>query len=355
MKKIMFKNFFFLTVPVSIILFILLEIIVRISFDYIDGYNNPMDYWSQASPYSAFTAKPGIYGKKTVNQHGFVSTPEINLEKDESKVRIVFLGGSSTAGMGFNLDDDETWPWKTVKILEKRNLEVDIDFINAALGAYTSFDSYGRLWSRIRFFNPDVIVVNHAWNEMYYFNEIADNPLLWRNETDYDQELPLVHRIKIKLLSISQVLVRIMIAIDKISDKHGEIGANKGISNSFNIKGLQILNDNFYLLKSFAENYKCKIFFCKQPSLISKNTKEIDKTRCNYELHGFNHNEHVKAFDSIYELIDKNIKKNYIIDLTSLSAITENFYDHIHPTRKGTEEIAKIVADSLVNNYFNSL
>ncbi len=79
MKK-NFKNFFIITIPISILLFLLLEITVRISFDHIDYYDNPMDYWSEPSPYSAFTAKPGTYGKKTVNKYGFVSTPEIKFK-----------------------------------------------------------------------------------------------------------------------------------------------------------------------------------------------------------------------------------------------------------------------------------
>jgi hypothetical protein len=310
-----------------------------------------MDYWSKPSPYSAFTAKPGTYGKKTVNKYGFVSTPEISLSKPDSVVRIVFLGGSSTAGMGVNLEDKETWPWKTVEALKNLRKDIKFDFINAALGAYTTFDSYGRLWSRIRFFDPDIIVVNHGWNEMYYFNEIADNPLLWRKEGDYERSYIGWNEIKLKLLSLSQVLVRTKLAIEKIKNEEGEIGENKGLSNKMNPKGLKILEDNYNLIESFAEKSGCKIFFCKQPSLITNNTKESDKARCNYEFHGFNHEEHVKAFDLIYRLIDKKIDQKYIIDLSSISGITENFYDHIHPTKKGTDEIAKVVADSLNRNF----
>lgn len=345
-----FKNLFFISIPVFIVLFIFLEIIIRLSFDHIDYYDNPMNYWSKPSPYSAFTAKPGVYGGKTVNQQGFVSTPEISISKPDSVIRLVFLGGSSTAGMGKNLNDEETWPWKTINMLKKK-LSVKIDFINAALGAYTTFESYGLLWSRLRFYKPDIIIVNHAWNEMYYFNEIANNPISWR-ESKYDQTSETWSAIKIKLLSMSQVLVRIKLIIDKFKNQTGEIGKNKGLSSQYNPNGLKILAGNINLLKSFANTFNSTIFFCKQPTLISKNTKESDKDRCNYELHGFDHEEHVKAFDEIYSLLNKSVDKKHIIDLTSLSGITENFYDSIHPTKKGTEEIAKIVADSLINNYF---
>ncbi|MBW2998904.1 hypothetical protein KY321_05170 [Candidatus Woesearchaeota archaeon] len=87
-----------------------------------------------------------------MNKYGIVSTPVITLSKPDSLVQIVFLGGSLTASMGVNLDDNETWSWKTVEALKNLRINIKFDFINTAQGAYTSFDSYGRLWSRISFF-----------------------------------------------------------------------------------------------------------------------------------------------------------------------------------------------------------
>lgn len=353
MKKGIIKNFFLITIPASIILFLLIEIVIRILFNNIDYYDNPMNYWSEPSPYFNMTAKPGTYGEKTVNSHGFISTPELSVDKPDSTIRIVFLGGSSTAGMGFNLEDEETWPWKTVQLLKTQNNNIDIDFINGALGAFTTFESYGRLWSQIRFFKPDIIIVNHAWNDMYYFNEMADNPMIWHREVAKERPNEGWNAIKIKLLSWSQVLTRIKLLIDKSERLSGEIGENKSLSSHFNPKGLNIYEDNLMLLKSFAKEFNCKIFFCKQPTLISNNISEEDKSKCRYEYHGFDHDEHINAFTDIYSLIDKNIADQYIIDLTSISGISENFYDHIHPTSYGISKIAKIVSDSLQKNFFN--
>jgi lysophospholipase L1-like esterase len=340
-----FKNIFLITVPVSIILFILLEITIRIAFDHIEYYDNPMDYWSKPSPYYTYTSKPGVYGEKTVNKHGFISTPEISVSKPKSTIRIVFLGESSTAGTGVNLGDEETWPWKTIELLKKKNFKVD--FINAALGGYTSFESYGRLWSRIRFFKPDIVVVNHGWNEMYYFNDIADEPLKWRTEVGWEESNKMWNAIKYRLLSWSQVLVRIKLIINKNRSQNGEMGKDFGLSKKYNSQGLKILSENIKLFKSFGKTFDCEIFFCKQPTLITENTKDIDKARCNYEFHGFGHEEHVKAYNAVYSIIDSEFDKNNVIDLTPISGISENFYDAVHPTKKGADEIAKIVADSL--------
>jgi hypothetical protein len=134
---------------------------------------NPMSEWAINDPYCAYSPKVGQYGEnKTVNTAGFISTPELVLQKDTNTIRILFLGESSTAGTGTNLPDTVTWPWRTIEKLKLLLLPTNkkIEFIYGALGGYCSFESYGRLWRRIRFFEPDAIVVNHGWNDLYYFN-----------------------------------------------------------------------------------------------------------------------------------------------------------------------------------------
>jgi hypothetical protein len=118
---------------------------------------NPMTEWALVDAFSAYRGKPGPYpGGKKVNRHGFISTPEIELKKQAGTLRIVFLGGSSTAGTGWNLADKGTWPWITISKLQNRHAHIRFDFINGSLGGYSSFESYGRLWSRLIHFSPDI-------------------------------------------------------------------------------------------------------------------------------------------------------------------------------------------------------
>ena len=58
---------------------------------------------------------------------------------------------------------------------------------------------------------------------------------------------------------------------------------------------------------------------------------------------------HVDAFNQIYQIIEQEIDKKYIIDLTGLSGISDNFYDHIHPTKFASKIIAEITSKSLEN------
>ena len=199
---------------------------------------------------------------------------------------------------------------------------------------------------------PDIIIVNHAWNEMYYFDD-SKKVQSWRTLSDGSWGFHSVPQ-KITsykpywfdhLLKYSQLLTKIRL---KFSDKvDGEIGIEKSLSSKFDQNALEIYRTNLQLFRQAALIFNAKLFVIKQPTLITESISKSDKDRCRYEWHGFNHEAHVIAFKKIYEIIDEEIEANNIIDLTKLSGISTNFYDHIHPTEDGASNIAEIVAKSL--------
>jgi hypothetical protein len=364
------KNFLIITIPVLIFCFILLEIFVRTTKGSLDimsltgkkEVNNPMSGWAEPDAFFGFVAKEGVYSEgKTVNSHGFISTPEISLEKPQNTVRIVFLGGSSTAGTGFNLPDNETWPFKVVEKLKNR-LDINIDYINAAVGGYSTFESYGRLWSRIRFYKPDIIVINHAWNDMYYFNDkFGGNPHLWRKGLDVNKKIVVQSFSPMfidKYIRWSQFLVQLRLTIERVfgQNKTGEIVSedNKEIElkDFYDERGLEIFKENLILFRGFGEIFNIPVFFCKQATLISEKNTDEDMKKNMYHYHGFDHNAHIDAYQKVYDVIDSVFTKDRIIDLTSLSGDSDSFYDHVHPTPEGTDKFAVIVVESLMNGFF---
>lgn len=354
-----------------LLMFLALEVAVRMMRPSIDLLGrtgvrmteNPMSSWASSDPYAAYLARPGDYaGGKTVNRYGFISTPEIDRNKPEGRTRIVFFGGSSTAGTGRNLRDEETWPWQVVERLNSKPGR-DVDFINAALGGYSTWESFGRLWSALRFFAPDIIVVYHGWNEMYYFNEIASDPLRWRRTEDGSWSVeqrgyfPLTapHPVD-RLLWWSQILVRVRLRlVNRTSD--GEAGTSNAdrsqLLADFNEEGLVLFRDNLRLMRMVAESFGAGMFVAKQATLITPFTSPEDRLRARYEFHGFDYDAHVAAFEGVYQVIDAEFLADKVIDVTELSGISELFFDHIHPTPTGSAEIARIVAEALEDRYFN--
>lgn len=363
------KKIFFGVIAVLgalVIGFLVVEGYVRATSENIDLWKitgrkkgrDPMERWAQIDAFSAYRGRPGDYGNKankSINRHGFISTPDLNVNKEPDEIRIAFLGGSSTAGTGFDLPDRETWPWKVAEMVQREFPDKKVTFINAALGGYASFESYGRFWSRVRFFNPDIVVVNHGWNEMYYFTgEKVDTIHQWRTLPDGSWGFDNAKQRQIyaplwidSLLRYSQLLIRLRIH----KKTSGEIGGDqkeKSLAIDFDKRGLEIWRTNLRLLREAAKVFGSELFVCKQPTLLVPGLPEEIRARMAYHYHGFDHYAHVRAFDALYRVIDEEIAKNRVIDLTPLSGQTTYFYDHVHPTSLGTTKIAEIVSSKLI-------
>ena len=314
---------------------------------------NPMSRWAQVDAFCGYRARPddtGRYGK-TVNRDGFISTPELAVTKEPGVLRVAFLGGSSTAGTGHRLTDEQTWPWRTADLLREKFPERRIEFLNGALGGFTTFESYGRLWSRIRFYSPDVVLVNHAWNEMYYFSRADDihrHRVLRDGGWNFDSpdvRMEFAPSSLDPFLGWSCLLTHIR---RWTATKHGEIGGGaRALAADFDPRGPEVFRENLRFLLAFEDVLGPKVFVAKQPTLIVPGLAKELRDRCGYGLHGFDHDAHVRAFDAIYRVIDEEVPAERIVDLTSLSGDPEIFKDHIHPTPRGARRIAGLVAERL--------
>lgn len=368
-KKIIFSCVS--TLAFCTVTFLGLEIYLRVAKDYVDldeytgkkpGVTNPNKQWAFIDAFCAFTPKPdqkytfGEITDKTVNSHGFFSTPPLDIKKAKNTIRILFLGGSSTAGTGHNLKDVDTWPWQTMQLLRQKMPTKKMDFINGSCAGYSTFESYGRLWSRLRHFSPDIVVVNHAWNDMQYFKQ-ADNIHQWRVLKNNSWKFQDIRQI-VKLyeshwidnfIKYSQLLIRIRIRFSTIVN--GEIGENsapQSLESDFNHKGLAILQSNLKLMRETCKIIGAKLFVAKQATLVSAKTPQQYRAKCRCEYHGFDYNAHVRAFDAIYKTIDEEFTQEEVIDLTPLSGNAAYFFDHVHPTPEGCGKMAEIVAEKII-------
>ncbi|HWN45348.1 MAG TPA: SGNH/GDSL hydrolase family protein [Thermoanaerobaculia bacterium] len=315
---------------------------------------SPMRNWAVTDGFSAYRPKPGESGGKTINRHGFVSTPELPVSKPPDTVRILFLGESSTAGMGVNLKDADTWPWKTVERIRQKTGR-KVDFINGAAGGYTTFESYGRFWSRLRFFDPDIVVVSHGWNELYYFDD-PDSILSWRTLPDgsWSLDAPRARQARFApsrldpFLRWSQVLSRVRLEMSrKMGGEYVSLG-NRPIAPGFDHRGLEIFRTNLKLFREASGVLGARLLVAKQATLMVAGAAPEQRERCRVTPHAFSYDTHVEAFRGIYGVIGQEIPADSVVDLTPVSGRLDSFYDHIHPTPKGTTEIAEIMSDFLV-------
>ena len=320
---------------------------------------NPINQWGQVDAFSAYRGRAGSHGiGKTINRHGFMSTPDHTVAKPPDTVRIVFLGGSSTAGTGEDLADVDTWPWHVAEELKTAMPEGrKLEFINAALGGYSTFESYGRLWSRLRAYEPDVIVMYHGWNEMYYFDKTDPEQFVeWRTLPDGSWTLDR-KRGKTKeldawwadhLIQYSQLLIRGRIRFAKwMGSLEGEVGGTKQLRSDFGRDGLEVFRFNLQLIQNASEMMGAELFVAKQATLIVPDLSDEERARCRYDYHGFDHDANVAAYQGLYDVIDEEVPADHVIDVTPLSGRPEVFADHVHPTPGGARRIAALMADAL--------
>ena len=94
----------------------------------------------------------------------------------EHKVRIVCLGGSTTHGV--YLPVAETWPYMLEKVLREKGYDAEV--INAGECGYTTAHSLVNYTLNMRYYNPDVVIIMHAVNDLCRsFPRAEELPLEW--------------------------------------------------------------------------------------------------------------------------------------------------------------------------------
>lgn len=108
----------------------------------------PHPYWV----YNATAGQPGV------NEWGFHFDDDVPLAKPDNEIRIVCLGGSTTAG-------PQAWPWHLEQQLAEGRSE-RVRVLNFGTGGWTSEESLVAFTLLGQSFSPDIVVVHHANNDI---------------------------------------------------------------------------------------------------------------------------------------------------------------------------------------------
>ncbi len=330
----------------------------------------------QYHPFAAFSWIPHAkFLRQTVNSKGFVSTREIPFEKEDNEIRIITLGGSSTVGNG-NIDE-YTYPRVLERLLQEEFPDKKITVINGAAGGYSTIESLGYLQTRLLYYKPDIILVMHAWNDMYYFSKSNEEISQWRKDfnlqvmwnTNVSSKLEDMMPKDLQYLSWSQLYLHIREFTRKGEFFNKDQGADtiekrydnlEMVDNGlYRIKSRQINTESFDVYRKNLEQILnvCRIndikcFSVLQPMLIlgkvnmeSSKIKKSIRTAAVY--HGFGYKEHVMAYSKIYAINRLVFGEKNIIDPTKMNGHEALFDDHIHQSYQGTHILAAFVFDKV--------
>jgi lysophospholipase L1-like esterase len=145
---------------------VMAEAAVRIRFSLRQGdlWNIEDTYVLDAASGLRIPIPNGHFGNIVINSSGFRS-PEISRYKPPTRLRIAFLGGSTTYCAEAS-SNEATWPHLVWKAIKKRYPKLDLDYINAGVPGYTTKKLLLALKMRVSEFHPDIIVIYEATNDM---------------------------------------------------------------------------------------------------------------------------------------------------------------------------------------------
>jgi lysophospholipase L1-like esterase len=102
---------------------------------------------------------------KQTNEHGFLSDGEsLGYRKGENEIRIATIGGSTTANLNLNYIDN--WPGRIGALVQQAHPDKKITVINAAIPGFDTSQSIGNLALRVMPFEPDVVIIYQAYNDL---------------------------------------------------------------------------------------------------------------------------------------------------------------------------------------------
>lgn len=107
---------------------------------------------------------PHQEGRIVTDSRGFRS-PELQSPKPDGRVRLAFLGGSTTYCAEAS-SNDVTWPALVAASIAERCSGRSVDWLNASSAGYTVESSRTNLRSRVSLLKPDVIVIYHGTNDL---------------------------------------------------------------------------------------------------------------------------------------------------------------------------------------------
>lgn len=286
---------------------------------------------------------PHVGFRGMYNSLGFRSQ-EFEPKKKPGTIRILFMGSSTTFGVGNTLEN--TYPFLVGRILSEKLDSVRIETINGAMPAKGSFWVVERIKHSL-YLDPDIIISMTGYN---------DSATTYNDSVRFSKEGELIlrHPWYVKLSnflachSVFYVTLREKIAIILYGDPRFAFsrpktkpGEDKLIKPSWLIHYPQYYRNNLGRMIKIADRHKIKLIFLNPPLSALRKKKVPIYAK--------------KFFRLKEELFKESLNFNIpIIDLEgplSESVIGEYIStDGIHFTDKGNLKIAQVISDFLIKN-----
>lgn len=286
-----------------------------------------------------------------INADGYRG-PAIARPKPPGEIRVLVLGGSGVFDP--NATEGRDWPHLVEERLANHG-HANVRVINAGVPGHASFDSLGRFYAQAWTFEPDYVLVYHAWNDLKYFTEITpERPLLTLYRPHAPGADPFQHyRGPLDwLLSCSQLYVKARTRYLLWRHQPGIEGAAPARPGPRTYGPLALAQYRLLLelLVDGARNVGATPVLLTEATLVTPSNDATDRARIAYEYQGLSHEALVGAFaDTARTVTDVAARKQalFLDAAAALNGRSELFSDQVHFTPTGSEAMADLVATFL--------
>ncbi len=336
----------------------------------LDGHDEAVSEIYQWHPFVGFIFRPdGSFEgghprqarkvRKFIDSHGFLTRDQgLVWDKGDDEIRIATIGGSTTASV--NLSFDENWPGRLGELLQQALPGKTIRVINAGIPGFDTAQSIGNLALRVMPFNPDVVVIYHAYNDLKAIrSDIAYNPdysHVHRKPYGFLKEPPWL----IRLLNRSMFYVRMRNRYRQMQALSTPVGANDGQERLRAVPALaaRTFEQHLQSLVAIAQLGGAKVVLSSYATLhdlqrdytdrdVVDTLSTMQKRELNH-LAGFTPGltvdgiiEGMKEYNEIIEVVAKRNNIGWVDNARLIPHESEYFVDRVHFASKGAARMAE--------------
>lgn len=168
---------------------VVLELAVRVRSYVLHGTFSPVHDMVVHAGTGLRIPVPGrVTGAITIDHRGF-RNPELEVPKPAGRVRVAFLGASTTYCAEAS-SNEATWPALVTARLSEAHPETSFDYVNAGVVGYILAHVETTLAVRVKPLAPDVIVIYEATNDLTKdTRELAKEQGVYRGHADANDRL----------------------------------------------------------------------------------------------------------------------------------------------------------------------
>ena len=288
-------------------------------------------------------------GPIRINSLGFRG-PEIKTEKSPSTLRIAFLGGSTTFCAEVS-SNESVWAHIVWNKLSQRFPESIFDYINTSVSGYTVSSSVRNLRYRVKTYNPNIIVIYHAVNDISINGKrLAEHLDLLNNFTEGNGSIwPWLTRVSL-LADLGHKNISIMLKRKAVTDQRKKIPFDREFMVSAFRRDLRVLVDtaletaNLVVLPTFSTRLRHD---------QDDQTRIASAITLSYYTPFFTIIDLLEAFDAYNIVIREFAKEPRVVVIETANEIPgdkAHFVDSVHFTDRGSALMGDLVAEGIANS-----